>query len=57
MRSLEERRLFILEAGCCGGDGGGDEEAPMGAGEEEFDANPKLSDFLKKRKTKRKRND
>lgn len=57
MRSLEERRLFILEAGCCGSDGGGDEEAPMGAGEEEFDANPKLSDFLKKRKTKRKRND
>ena len=56
MRSLEERRLFILEAGCCGGDGG-DEEAPMGAGEEEFDADPKLSDFLKKRKTKRKRND
>lgn len=59
MKSLEERRQFILEAGCCGGGDDLDTEAPMDAGEEGIEASPlsPLQGFLKKRKTKRKKND
>lgn len=55
-KSLEERRLFILEAGCCGGDDMGD--APMDAGEEGTDVAPltPLQGFLTKRKSKKKKN-
>lgn len=56
MKSLEERRQFILEAGCCGG--GDMEDAPMDAGEEGSDVAPlsPLQGFLNKRKSKRKKN-
>ena len=55
-KSLEERRQFILEAGCCGGGDDLDTDAPMDAGEEEIGITP-LQGFLKKRKAKRKKND
>lgn len=52
-KSLEERRQFILEAGCCGGDMG---DTPMDAGEEGTDVAPltPLQGFLNKRKSKKK---
>lgn len=57
MKSLEERRQFILEAGCCGGGDDLDNEAPMDAGEEGLEASlSPLQGFLKKRKAKRKKN-
>ncbi len=57
-KSLEERRQFILEAGCCGDDMGGD-DAPMDAGEEGTDVAPlsPLQGFLNKRKKAKRKKD
>lgn len=58
-RSLEERRQFVVETGCCGSDdGGGDTETPMDSGEEGLDsAITPLQGVIKKLRAKRKKND
>ena len=55
-RSLEERRQFVVETGCCGSDGGGDTETPMDSGEEGLDsAITPLQGVIKKLRDKRKK--